>query len=68
MINFHDILKKIIKEHNPNWPQIPDHPCRILIIGGYGPGKTNLLFNLINQQWDIDKMYLHVKDPYETKY
>ena len=20
--------------HNPNWPYIPDHPFRILIIGG----------------------------------
>ena len=32
------------------YPQIPDHPYRILIIGGFGSGKTNLLFNLINQQ------------------
>ena len=22
--------------HNPNWPNIPDHPCGILIIGGSG--------------------------------
>ena len=22
--------------HNPNWPYIPDHPYRILIIGGSG--------------------------------
>ena len=27
MINFDDV----IKEHNPNWPQSPDHPYRILI-------------------------------------
>ena len=26
------------------------------------------LFNLINQQPDIDKIYLYAKDPYEAKY
>ena len=25
----------------------PDHPNKILIIGGFGYGKANLLFNLI---------------------
>ena len=45
MIKFDDVKKENIKEHNPNWPQIPDHPYRILIIGGSGSGKTNLLFN-----------------------
>ena len=45
MINFNDATKENIKEHNPNWLQIPDHPCRILIIGGSWFGKTNWLFN-----------------------
>ena len=49
-------------------PQIPDHPHKILIIGGSGSGKTNSLFNLINQQPDIDKTYLYAKDPYKAKY
>ena len=31
-INFDDITKQKIKEHNANWPQIADHPYRILII------------------------------------
>ena len=35
MINFDDVTKENIKEHNPNWPQIPDLPYRILIIGGF---------------------------------
>ena len=48
MINFDDVVKENIKEHNLNWPQIPDHPYRILIIRGSGSGKTNSLFNLIN--------------------
>ena len=50
------------------WSYIPDHPYRILIIGGSGFGKTNILLNLINIQPDIDKIYLYAKDPYEAKY
>ena len=48
VINFDDIINRNIKELNPNWIQIPDHPYRILIIGGSGSGKTSSLFNLIN--------------------
>ena len=29
--------------------------------------KTNALLNLINNQLDIDKIYLYAKDPYEAK-
>ena len=68
MINFDDVIKEETKEHNPNCPEIPGHLYRILIIGGSGSGKTNSLFNLINHQPDIDKNYLHAKDPYEAKY
>ena len=35
---------------------------------GLGSGKTNALFNLRDNQPDIDKIYLYAKDPYETKY
>ena len=63
-----DSINKEETEHNPNWPQIPDHPYRIILIEGCKSGKTNSLFNLINQQPDIDKIYLYVKDPYEAKY
>ena len=45
-----------------------DHPYRILIIGGSGTGKSNALLNLINNQQDIDKIYLCAKDAYEDKY
>ena len=65
MINFDDVTKENIKEH---WQQIFDHSYRILIIGGSGSRKTNSLFNLVNQQPDIDKFYLYAKDPYEAKY
>ena len=37
-------------------------------MGGSGSGKTNALLNLINNQPDIDKIYLYAKDPYEAKY
>ena len=35
--------------HNPNWPYIPDHPYRILIINGSGSEQTNVLLNIIDQ-------------------
>ena len=41
---------------------------RELIIGGSGSGKTNALLSLIENQPDIDKIYLYAKDPYECKY
>ena len=66
MINFDDVVKENIKEHNLNWSQNPDCPYRILIIEGSGSGKTNPLLNLINQQPYIDNIYLYAKDPYEA--
>ena len=68
MINFDDGTGENIKEQNPNSPQIPDHPYRILIIDSSGSGKTNALLNLISRQPDIDKVYPYAKDPYETTY
>ena len=68
MINFDDYVNENKTKHNQKWPYIPDHPHRILIIGGSGSGKTNALLNLINNQPDIEKIYLYAKDPHETKY
>ena len=68
MINFDEYTNENKINHNPNWQYIPDHPYRILIIGGSGSGKTNTLLSLINNQSDIDKIYLYAKDPYEDKY
>ena len=68
MVNFDDVSKENIKEHNPNWPQILDHPYRVLIAGGSRSGKTNSLLNLINQQPHIDKIYLYTRDSFEGNY
>ena len=46
IINLDAVIKENTKVYNPNWVQIPYHLYRILIIGGSGSGKTNLLFNL----------------------
>ena len=48
MINSDSITKENNKKHIEKWPYIPDHSYRILIIGDFGSGKTNTLFNLIN--------------------
>ena len=68
MINFDEYTSENKIEHNSMWPRTPDHTYRILIVGGSGSGKTNVLLNLINNQPDIDKIYLHAKGPYEAKY
>ena len=68
MINFYEYTNENKIDHNAKWPHIPDHPYRILIVGGSGSGKTNASLNLINNQPDIDKIYLYAKDPYEAKY
>ena len=67
MINLDSITNEN-KKHNEKWPYIPDNPYRILIIGGSGSGKTNALINLINEQNDIDKIYLYARDLNEPKY
>ena len=44
--------------HNPNWPYIPEHSYKILITGGLGSEKNNMLLNLIkHQRPDLDKIY-----------
>ena len=68
MINFDEYVNENKTEHNKNWPYIPDHPYRILMIGGSGSVKTKVLLNLIENQPGIDKIYLYAKDPYEAKY
>ena len=66
MINLDNIVNNNNKGQNENWPYTrPSY--RILIIGGSGSGKTKTLLNLINEQRDIDKIYLYAKDLSESK-
>ena len=68
MFNLDNITSENNKEHNEKWSFIPDHPYRILLIGGSGSGKTKALLNLISQQDDIDKIYLYANNLSEPKY
>ena len=55
--------------HIPNWAYIHDYPYRILVIGGTGLGKTNVLLNLIkHQRPGSDKICLYFKNSFESKY
>ena len=67
MVNFDDYANKKKTEYNQEWPHIPDHRYRVLLIGGSGSRKTNALLNLINNQPNVDKIYLYAKDPYKAK-
>ena len=47
MINFDDYANENKTELNLKWPYIPDHPYRILIIGGSGSRTMKTLITLI---------------------
>ena len=49
MFNLEDITNENNVKHNLKWSYIPDHPYRMLIIGGSGSVKTNVLLNLIKE-------------------
>ena len=68
MINSDDYANENKTRHNSKRSHIPDHTYRLLIIGDSASGKTNALSHLIDNQPDIDEVYLYAKDPYEAKY
>ena len=68
MIDLDSITNKTNKEHCKNWSFIPDHPYKVLIIGGSGSGETSAVLNLISKQDHIDKIYLYAEDLSEPKY
>ena len=52
-----------------NWPNIPDHLYRILIIVGSGSAKANALLNLTKHHLpEIEQIYFYVKNHFESKY
>ena len=53
--------------HNPNWPCIPNHPYRILIRMAQDLAKLCYM-NLKHQRPNVDKIYLLIKDSFESKY
>ena len=59
MFNLGSITNENNNKHKEKWPYIPDHPYKIVTIGGSGSGKTTALINLINEQDDIYKIYLY---------
>ena len=56
------------KLHNLNWPCIPNHPYSIPMARVAGLGKTTPLLNVINHQFDNDKIYLYAEGPHEAKF
>ena len=71
MFKLNDITNENNEDHNRNFPYIPDHPYKMLIIGGSGSRKTNALFNWIKEQDNdelTDKIYLYARDLNEPKY
>ena len=68
MFNFDYITNEDIKKYSPIWLELPYHPYHILIIGSSESRKTNALLNLINNESNIDKIYLYAKDLYKAKY
>ena len=67
MINQDSITNESNREHNEKQSFIPNHLYRILIIVGSGSGKTNTLVNLVKEQDNIDKIYLHAKQRFFIK-
>ena len=57
MVNLDSITNESNREHNEKRSFILDHPYKILIIGGFGSEKTNILLNSIKEQDDIDKCF-----------
>ena len=64
-----DYDESVKTSHKLDWLYISDNLYRVLIIGGSGSGKTNMLLSLIKHpEPDFDRTYLYVKDPSEPKY
>ena len=68
MINFRELTGQNRQGHNVDRLQTSHHSYRILIVGGFGLGKTNALLRLINYQSSFDNVCLYAKVLSEPKY
>ena len=68
MLNLGNVTTENNWKQNKKWLFIPDYPYRVVIIEGSRSGKTKASLNSINEQGDIDKIYLYAKDLSEPKY
>ena len=68
MITFGNYTDGNKTQHSLDWPYMPDHPYRILIVGGSVSGKNRCNIEFNKQLARIDKIYLYAKDPYETRH
>ena len=71
MMKNHD--ESVKTNHKLNWSYIPEHPLAnhswSLSNPGSGAGKTDVILNLIKyQRLDVGKIYLYIKNPFESKY
>ena len=62
MKNYDESVKM---NRNRNWPYIPDHLCRILIIGGSGSGKPKLTAFSKTSTTRCWQNWFYVKDPFK---
>ena len=68
MFDLDDITNEDNKDQNTKWAYITDHPYRMLLIGGFGSGKTNALFFNKRTRWSYWQDFLYAKDLNEPKY
>ena len=66
-IDFSALIKSRL-EVDQNDELMPQHPFRMLVVGGSGSGKTNMVMNLIMSKLKYDRLYLYAKDLEEDKY
>jgi len=67
-----DILaneKKVNDKNNQLHPLLPAHPARILIVGGSGQGKSNLMINMLYKPMLVfDRLYVYSSMNQQPKY
>lgn len=68
IINFDDVCNNDKKKKEKKCCFMPDSPFRMLMCGGSGSGKTNVLINMIVRYLDFDKLYVYTKHLDQDKY